>query len=426
MDSVHQGIKRSGKSKYVVSLIRRYLILGRRVATNIDIFLEKLDLPSPRSRRYDGLLIRIPDSPSPQNLWDLGLGSDGEYTDDHHGGIFLDECSLFLGNRSYNDSEQKKLIEFLVHSGKRRWNVHYIIHDFESLDSKVRNQFISFVYVYKNLKNFVDDTAPIRRFLPAVHSVSKYPFKPSDKLPEKGRISRHFFVLKEIHKAYSTEQRFLPRSDYLETVSVNSLVTQHHNLTGLFISFTDSIVVVDGKSFLDTRSNYTVLPPRFVLPVVGKRYFMKTLFMLLVFFVSAYYVYSYFNKNESVENLPVAAVNDGRRLNVGHCEFFTSAAHVSDTLAKSFSRDYLIQLIINYDFKLSDVYDWGGRPRFSMFFSNKKGVIDSADSLELEVYGWQTFYWKKGVVLNRGDMWLFLESPQQSTGTVSKVANMFD
>lgn len=427
MDCVHQGIKRSGKSKYVVYLMRLYLLQGRRVATNIDVFLENLRLPASGSRRYDGLLIRLPDSPSPKNLWDLGEGSTGEYTDDRHGSIFLDECSLFLGNRTYAEDEQKKLIEFLVHAGKRRWNVHYIIHDFESLDSKIRNQFISFVYVYKNLKNYVDDTAPIRRFLPVFHSLSKYPFQPSSKLPAKGRLSRKFFRLTWIHKAYSTEQRFLSRFDLFTVCDVNSIVADYSRSSGKFVSpkqfFDDELFVLEGKQYVDMRCNYTVLPPRFFQTVkknVGSD-FMKFILILLIFCLSLYFVFKSFSKEDQEQPEQTLDNSRSKSYQSARCDFFTSAQQDPQLIA-SFDRDYLIQLIMNYRFKVSNVYNWKGRPRFTIFFmNNKKVIVDSSDSLELSVYGWQTFYWSQGVVLNRGDMWLFLETNLELEGDSSAI-----
>jgi len=80
------GKKRSGKGLFCVGMIRDALAQGRRVATNMDIYPDKLFSPW---AKVD--LIRLPDVPTVEDMIQLGKGYPGDaIREDFNGLIVLD------------------------------------------------------------------------------------------------------------------------------------------------------------------------------------------------------------------------------------------------------------------------------------------------------------------------------------------------
>ena len=111
----------SGKSLVSVGKIRDYLIAGRRVATNLDLYLDEMFThnKSPVSR--------LPDKPRIEDMLALGDGYESENARDndesHYGLIVLDECGTWLNSREWNDKGRRALIDWFLHARKRRWDV---------------------------------------------------------------------------------------------------------------------------------------------------------------------------------------------------------------------------------------------------------------------------------------------------------------
>lgn len=136
----------SGKSLCTVGRIQEYLQQGRRVATNLDLNLEWL---VPPRKKVD--VVRLPDRPQVEHLEFLGNGFEGEYDEDKFGAIVLDECASWLNSRTFNDKGRKDLINWLIHSRKRYWDVYLIIQDVEALDKQVRDLFCEHLVVCRRL-----------------------------------------------------------------------------------------------------------------------------------------------------------------------------------------------------------------------------------------------------------------------------------
>jgi len=126
----------AGKTLVAVSRIKKYLMDGRRVATNLDLTLENFGSPFSKSP----VVYRLPDVPTLESFEAIGKGYDGELQGDHKNGlVVLDECALWLNSRSWNDKARKPLIDYFVHLRKLRWDLIIIIQDESALDSQFRS-----------------------------------------------------------------------------------------------------------------------------------------------------------------------------------------------------------------------------------------------------------------------------------------------
>lgn len=138
-----------GKSLCAVGRIRDYIAQGRRVATNLDLRLEHLGAPSNRSAR----VVRIPDKPTVTDLENLGLGSD-VLDEDKYGALVLDELGAWLNAREWADKGRQALIDWLLHSRKKRWDVFFIVQDQSLLDKQVRTAMMEFLVTCKRLDRY--------------------------------------------------------------------------------------------------------------------------------------------------------------------------------------------------------------------------------------------------------------------------------
>lgn len=138
----------SGKSLQAVAKIQAALLDGRRVATNMDLRLERM--VSPRKARN---VWRLPDHPTLSDLKAIGKGYEGRvFSEKKFGLIVLDEAAGFLNAREYQGSagttdkeerrreaaERMKLVLWLRHCRKYRWHLILVTQDAESLDAQVR------------------------------------------------------------------------------------------------------------------------------------------------------------------------------------------------------------------------------------------------------------------------------------------------
>ena len=141
----------AGKTLATVGRIRDYLNENRRVATNLDLNLDKLiGNYSKKCTVY-----RVPDKPSHTDIDALGLGYDGDYVgEEKNGGLFLDECATWFNSRSWNEEGRQELIELFRYIRKKRWDVFFIIQDLESLDKQARKAFAEHVVYCRRTDRF--------------------------------------------------------------------------------------------------------------------------------------------------------------------------------------------------------------------------------------------------------------------------------
>lgn len=138
-----QGKKGSGKSKLAVMLMREHLLAGRRVATNLDLRLEKL-LPS-ESRAS---AVRLPDKPSVFDLEAIGSGTrvgGDRYNEDDDGLMVLDELATWMNARTFADARRQGVLDWLVHSRKHNWGTLLICQDINQIDKQVRTSHVDYV-----------------------------------------------------------------------------------------------------------------------------------------------------------------------------------------------------------------------------------------------------------------------------------------
>lgn len=136
---VTTGTLGAGKSLLAVSKIRQYLQQGRRVATNLDLNMQNL-LPSKnRTARVE----RLPDRPTVDDLNSLGLGAD-ILDERRYGLLVLDELATWMNSRTWSDKNRQALIDWLVHSRKKRWDVIFLIQHANALDKQVREMLMEY------------------------------------------------------------------------------------------------------------------------------------------------------------------------------------------------------------------------------------------------------------------------------------------
>lgn len=136
----------SGKTLATVGRIRDALLEGRRIATNLDLKLDKLinarhgkPIPAegitPIHQKIN--VIRLPDKPTVDDLETIGMGCE-EINEERHGLIVLDELGTWLNTRSWADKNRQAVIDWLLHSRKKGWDVYFIIQSVTMIDKQVR------------------------------------------------------------------------------------------------------------------------------------------------------------------------------------------------------------------------------------------------------------------------------------------------
>lgn len=218
------GKKRSGKGLFCAGMIRDALKAGRRVATNMDIHLDKL-LP-PHSR---ATIIRLPDCPTADDMRALGKGSPA-IGDDNNGIIVLDEASKFFNARSWSDKTRQPLLDWLIHSGKERWDVYYQMQGLSQVDKQLRETQVEYHVIVKRMDKwpipFVTPLCKAFGFnvrLPKMHvGIIKHGTDLHAMI-----VDRKFYKAKDLYAAYDTEQVFLDR-DHLDACGLHTVLSPWH------------------------------------------------------------------------------------------------------------------------------------------------------------------------------------------------------
>lgn len=195
----------SGKTLACVGKIRDYLAKDRPVATNLDIYMEKMC--SPDSRKT---LIRLPDHPTADDMHRLGRGND---TPDEttNGLIVLDECGTWLNSRNYGDKDRQKLIDWALHSRKHGWDLMLIVQDVSIIDKQIRDTISEMVVTCRRLDRipipFVSwflSAFEINLRLPKVHvGIVRYGVERTSLT-----VDRWVYRAKDLYHVYDTRQVF--------------------------------------------------------------------------------------------------------------------------------------------------------------------------------------------------------------------------
>lgn len=204
---VMTGFLGSGKSLCSVGRIRDYLWAGKKVRTNMDLRVENLV-----SGKQFRDIMRIPDRPSADDLWALGYGSDSR-DESTFGCLVIDECGPWLNARDWTSKDRGRVLEWLVHSRKRRWDVYLIAQSVNMLDKQVRDAVSEHVVTCSRTDrlpipyvNFLLNLAGFGLKLPLAHvAKARYMAGGAANAPV---VARWFYTAKDLYKAYDTAQVF--------------------------------------------------------------------------------------------------------------------------------------------------------------------------------------------------------------------------
>jgi len=133
-----QGKLGTGKSKFCVWMAKQAAYLGRRIAGNLDIKVEKLNAKKPP--RY----VRIPDKPTAWDLDAIGHGNPNSYDESMNGVLILDELGTWLNSRSFQDKNRAELLDWLIHARKKGWDVYLIVQNVVMIDKQVRESLVEY------------------------------------------------------------------------------------------------------------------------------------------------------------------------------------------------------------------------------------------------------------------------------------------
>jgi hypothetical protein len=123
----------TGKSKWCTRRAQAAIREGRRVASNMDFYLDKLN-PRTRKARY----VRVPDKPNIRDLEAIGHGNPESYDEDRNGLLILDELGSWLNSRQSLDGDRKAVVDWLIHARKFGWDVLLIVQSALMIDKQVR------------------------------------------------------------------------------------------------------------------------------------------------------------------------------------------------------------------------------------------------------------------------------------------------
>lgn len=199
---VVQGKLGTGKTKYAVSKLQEALRQGRRVATNLDLFMEHLVGPMNKS-----IVMRLPDKPSADDLMALGHGNPDSYDEERNGVLVLDELGSWLNSRQFQDKSRQALIDWLIHARKYGWDCYLIVQNVNMLDKQVREALAE--YLIKTIRAdkiripIVGTVLGKKGRLPRFHIARIYIADMPNVV-----VDREFFRGDDLHKAYDTRQIF--------------------------------------------------------------------------------------------------------------------------------------------------------------------------------------------------------------------------
>ncbi len=196
----------SGKTLVTVGKAKDYLQRGAKVATNLDLNVEKLTKRSSKTSFY-----RLPDKPRISDLELIGYGSE-EFDESTFGLIILDECGTWLNARSWNDKERVNFVDWMLHARKRGWDILFIVQDISIIDKQLKMTLCEHLVVCRRLdrmkipflSNLIKYVTGLRVTMPKVHTAKVYyGDSEQDYLTDRWTYRGH-----DLYEAYDTRQVF--------------------------------------------------------------------------------------------------------------------------------------------------------------------------------------------------------------------------
>lgn len=209
----------SGKSLVAMGKMRDYLWRGRRVATNVNVHVEHLI-----SGNHPSNILRVADHPTSEFLWnELGFGSDTK-DESKFGMLLLDEVGTWLNSREWKGADRQRVIDWFIHSRKRRWDCYLICQSVNMIDKQVREAIGEHVVICRRLDrmgipligwliNFIG----LRATLPQIH-IAHVRYCAGMSLNTAPTVATWMYQGRDLWGSYDTSQRFQADNDGCATL----------------------------------------------------------------------------------------------------------------------------------------------------------------------------------------------------------------
>ena len=203
----------TGKSKWCARRAQIAIREGRRVASNMDLYLDKLN-PRTRKARY----VRIPDKPSVRDLEAIGHGNPESYDEERNGLLILDELGSWMNTRQSLDGGRKAVVDWMIHARKLGWDVLLIVQAALMIDKQIREgigEYVVSCYRLDKLKipvigGLLSAFGPKAGRLPRLHvAATRLQLGPGNSHV----VDRDFFRGDDLHAGYDTRQVFQDNPD---------------------------------------------------------------------------------------------------------------------------------------------------------------------------------------------------------------------
>lgn len=219
-----QGVRGEGKSLAAVGKIREYMLRGRPVATNLDLYLEHL-LPADNNT----IAYRLPDHPRLEDFELLPPAYDPKYkAEDMNGLLVLDELGTWLNSRNWNEKSRLKLMNWLFLSRKDHWDIILLAQDHEMIDAQLRNTLCDYLVQASRLdRQKIPYLAPLlgflgfNAFMPRIHRYHVFYGMTTATAP----VQTWTFTGKQFYDGYDTNQRFRDGFEALDGTLVDMRAT---------------------------------------------------------------------------------------------------------------------------------------------------------------------------------------------------------
>lgn len=203
------GKRGEGKSIAAARMMSQYIRRGCPVATNMDIFMDKMARPWSKLVCY-----RLPDHPTAADFEALPLGNPNPLDEANNGLLVLDEVATFLNSRNWQEKARAAVISWLLHSRKKGWDLLLIAQHPRLVDAQIRDSLCELSATARRAdKLIVPLVGPMWKAafgkplkLPKAHVVTfRYGF-----LPNAPKTDVWWFNGGEFHGCYDSLQEITP------------------------------------------------------------------------------------------------------------------------------------------------------------------------------------------------------------------------
>lgn len=257
-----EGKLGTGKTKFCIWQAQKALRQGRRVASNVDINLDKL-VPERPNAYYQ----RIPDKPKSVDLEAIGHGNPDSYDEEKNGVLILDELGSWLNTRAFQDKDRLPVIDWMIHARKKGWDVYLIVQDAMMIDKQVREALIEYKCRCMRLDkvkvpvigSILGAISPRWAYMPRMHMVAARVGDGQSTIV----AERWHYRGDDLHAAYDTRQIFVSNPDDCTRTVLSPLrfETAAAKAGGFFARFLKPRPKPIPKAFHPTVALINKLPP---------------------------------------------------------------------------------------------------------------------------------------------------------------------